>query len=147
MAGREVEVVAGAVQVGGHEREIVGAVLAVEAAAQLDAGDLGDGVGAVGLLQRAREQVLLAQRLRGLARVDAGAAEEDEPLHAVAERLADDVELDEQVVLDELPGLLPVGEDAAHLGGGDDDDVGPLLVEEPARRGLVGEVELVRARA
>ena len=142
MAGLQVEVVAGAVQVGRHEREVVGAVLAVEAAAQLDAGDLGDGVGAVGLLQRAGEQVLLLERLRGLARVDAGAAEEDQPLDARGERLVDEVELDHQVLLDELARLLPVGQDAADLGGGDDDDLGLLLGEEALRGALVGEIEL-----
>ena len=62
----------------------------------------------------------------------------------MAERLADEVELDLQVLVDELPGLLPVGEDAADLGGRDDDRVGPLLREEPAGRGLVGEVQLVQ---
>ena len=143
VAGAQVEVVARAVEVGRHEREAVRAVLAVEAAAELDAGDLGDRVGAVGLLQRAGEQVLLAQRLRGLARVDAGAAEEDDLARPGGLRLADDVGLDLEVLVDELPGLLPVCEDAADLGGRDDDDLGALLGEEAARGVLVGEVELV----
>ena len=58
------------------------------------------------------------------------------------ERLADEVELDEPVLLHELPRQLPVGHDAAHLGGGVDDGLRPLLREEPAGRDLVGEVEL-----
>ena len=82
VARAQVEVVAGAEQVGRHQREVVGAVLAVEAAAELDAGDLGDRVGAVGLLERSGQQVLLFERLRRLARVDAGAAQKDELLDA-----------------------------------------------------------------
>jgi hypothetical protein len=41
----QVVVVAGAVEVGRHDAAVVGAVLAVVALAELDAGDLGDGVG------------------------------------------------------------------------------------------------------
>ena len=138
----EVEVVAGAVQVRRHEREVVGAVLAVEAAAHLDAGDLGDRVRAVRLLQRAGEEVLLLERLRRLARVDAGAAEEDEAAHAVREGRLEEVRLDHEVVVDELPGLLPVGHDAADLGGGVDDHVGAVRVEERPHRRLVAQVDL-----
>ena len=64
VARAQVEVVAGAIEVGRHEREVVGAVLAVETAAQLDAGDLGDRVRPVGLLERTGQQVLLLERLR-----------------------------------------------------------------------------------
>ena len=71
VARAQVEVVAGAVEVGRHERQVVGAVLPVETAAQLDAGDLGDRVGAVGLFEGTGQQVLLFERLRRLARVDA----------------------------------------------------------------------------
>jgi hypothetical protein len=56
----EVEVVAGAVEVGGHDAAEVAPVLAVVALAELDAGDLGDGVGLVGGLERAGEQGVLA---------------------------------------------------------------------------------------
>ena len=55
----------------------------------------------------------------------------------------DEVGLDEQVVVDELPGLLPVRHDAADLGRGVDDHVGALLVEERPHRRLVAQVELV----
>ena len=72
----EVVVVVGAVKVGGHDAHIAGAVLAVAAFAQLDAGDLGDGIGLVGLFQRAGEKVVLPDRLRAIARVDATGTEE-----------------------------------------------------------------------
>ena len=85
VAGREVEVVARPVQVRGHERQVVGAVFAVEAAAKLDAGDLGQRVGAIGLFERAGEEVLLLQRLRRELRVDARATEEEQSFHVGAE--------------------------------------------------------------
>jgi hypothetical protein len=62
------------IEVRGHEGEIVRAVLSVEAAAELDAGDLGKGVGSIRLLEGAGEEVLLFQGLGSQARVDAGAA-------------------------------------------------------------------------
>ena len=143
VAGLQVEVVARAVEVGRHQGDAFRPVLAGEAAAQLDAGDLGDGVGAVGLLERAGEEVLLLERLRRQPGIDAGAAQEDEPLGTRAERLVDDVHLDGQVLLDEFVGVLPVRQDAAHAGGGQDHGLaagaGP---EEVSRLALVGQVEL-----
>jgi hypothetical protein len=76
----EVEVVARAIEVGGHHAAEVGAVLPVVGFAQLDAGDLGDGVGLVGGFQRAGEQRRFRHRLLGETRVDAGAAEEQQAL-------------------------------------------------------------------
>ncbi len=64
-----VVVVARAVQVGGHDAAVVhavaGAILAVVAFTQLDAGDFGYGVGLVGGLQRAGEQGALCHGLLG----------------------------------------------------------------------------------
>ena len=65
MRGVEVEVVAGAVEVGGHRGEVVRSVLAVVAPAHLDAGDLGQRIGAVGRLQRAGEEVLFVASAAG----------------------------------------------------------------------------------
>ena len=55
-----VEVVAGPVKVGRHDRAVVGAMLAVVAFAELDAGDLGDGIGLVRRLQHAGQERVLA---------------------------------------------------------------------------------------
>jgi len=53
----------------------LGAELAVVGLEELDAGDLGDGIGFVGGLERAGEEGLLAHGLLGQPRVDIGAAE------------------------------------------------------------------------
>ena len=78
VAGLEVVVVAGAVEVGGHGADEVVAVLAAVAVAEFDGGDLGDGVGAVGGLEGAGEQRVLGDGLGGVLGVDAAAAEVEE---------------------------------------------------------------------
>ena len=60
-----VVVVAVAVEVGGHHADEVRPVLVAVGLAELDAGDLGDGVGLVGRLQLPGEQIPLLQRLGG----------------------------------------------------------------------------------
>ena len=72
VAGLEVVVVAGAVEVGGHGADVVVAVLAAVAVAEFDGGDLGDGVGAVGGFEGAGEQRVLGDGLGGVFGVDAG---------------------------------------------------------------------------
>ena len=74
-------------------------------------GDLGDRVRLVGRLERAGEQVLLADRLRAVARVDAARAEEHQSLDAGEVGAVDQVGLDLQVLVKELPALSVVCED------------------------------------
>ena len=54
----------------------------------------------------------------------------------------DDIGLDHEVVVDEFGRIGGVGMDAADLGGGQVDLVGPCCGQEGAHGGLVGEVEL-----
>ncbi|GBE48596.1 hypothetical protein BMS3Bbin12_01776 [bacterium BMS3Bbin12] len=141
VGGLEVEVVAGAVEVGGHGADGVEAVLAPVGLAHLDAGDLGHGVPLIGRFQRTAQQVFFLDRLRGVLGVDAGGAEEQEFAHAGAVGDVDDVGLDEQVVANELGGPGVVGEDAADLGGDEEDVLGADFFEKGVYRRLVGEVE------
>jgi len=92
-----------------------GAVLAVVRLAHLQAGDLGDGVGLVGRLQRPGQQVFLAQRLRRQLRIDAGGAEKEQTFDAVPPCLVDHVVLDHQVVVDELRRISVVGVNPPNL--------------------------------
>lgn len=144
MAVFGVVVVARAVQVGGHDAAVVhavaGAVLTVVALTQLDAGDLGYGVGLVGGLQRAVEQGALCHGLRGELGVDAAGAQEQEPLHAVPESRVNHVGLHHQVLVDELGRVGVVGVDAAYFGGGHVNLGGLFLGKEGLHGGLVGEV-------
>jgi hypothetical protein len=138
-----VEVVLRTVEVGGHGRDGVKAVLDAVRLAHLDAGDLGDGVPLVGGLERAGEERVLRDGLRRELGVDAGGAEEEELADGAAlERRVDDVGLDLEVGGDEVAGVGGVGVDAADLGGGEDHVAGLLGGEEGLDVGLAGEVEL-----
>ena len=142
----EVEVVVRAVEVGRHRRDEVAAVLRPVGLAQLDAGDLRDGVGLVGRLERAGEQLLLGHRLRAVARIDAGAAEVQQLLHAVQVRRVHHGRVDHHVVVDELGRPRGVGQDAAD-GAGDEEDVLRAVRLEPVVHGrLVAQVELLAGR-
>lgn len=113
MALHQVEIVARAIEIGRHDGDEVAAVLPAVGLAQLDAGDLGDGVPLVGRLQRAGEQRRLGNRLRRQARIDARGTEQHQLLDAGAARGLHDVRLDHQIVVDELGRPRVVGVDAA----------------------------------
>jgi hypothetical protein len=87
-------IVAGAVEIGRHHRDEIGAVLLAVGLAQLDGGDLGDGVPFVGRLERAGQQRLLRHRLRRELRIDAGGTERQQLLDAAPERTTDDIQRD-----------------------------------------------------
>src|SRR3989441_660748 len=146
VARLEVVVVAGPVHVVRHDAEVARAVLAVVRPAHLDAGNLRQGVRAVGRLERPGEEVLLLDRLRAVARVDARGAEKEQLAHARLPGLLEDVGLDRQVLEDEVGGVALVREDAADLRRGEEHDFRALALEELAHRARIDEVELgVRA--
>ena len=70
-----VVIVAGPVEVCGHQADRIKAILLAQGFAELDASDLGDRIPLIGGLQRPREQRLLLDRLLGELRVDAAAAQ------------------------------------------------------------------------
>src|SRR5690606_40323097 len=117
------------------------AVLPVVGVAELDAGDLGDGVRLVRVFERARQQVLLADRLRTVSRVDAGRAQEQHALHAGLHRAVHEIGLDGQVLVQELASIGVVGVDAADLGGGGEDVGAPFGRQEGGHGGGVQQVE------
>ena len=139
-------VIVGPVEVGGHHGDVVRAVLAVEELAILEAGDLGQGVGLVGLLQRAGEQAALGHGLGRHAGIDAAGTQELELAAAVLPGGMDDVHLQNHVVVHEVGQRALVGHDAAHLGGCQEHVLRTLLCEEGLHLVLTGEVQLpVRA--
>ena len=96
------EIVVRPVKIGGQHAHGIEAVLAAVGLAHLDAGELGDGIGIVGGLERAGQQVFLAHRLRRELRVDAARSQEHQFGDAEAIRRVDDVGLDQQVVANEI---------------------------------------------
>lgn len=71
MAVLRMVVVAGAVQIGGHGADGVKAVLFAVGLTHLDAGYFGQGIGVVGGLQRAGEQIFFPDGLRAELGIDA----------------------------------------------------------------------------
>lgn len=108
MAVFRVIIVPGAVQVGGHRADGVKPVWLAVCLAH-DAGDFCQGIGIVGLLQRAREQALLLDRLGAQPRIDAGRTEEEQLLAAVAPGAVDNVVLDLQILEDKFRRIGGVG--------------------------------------
>src|SRR5437016_12180655 len=146
VAGLEVVVVAGPVHVVRHGAEVACAVLAVVGPAHLDAGGFRQGVRGVGRLERPGEEVLLLDRLRALARVDAAGAEKQQVAHAGLPGFLEDVGLDPQVLVDEVGGVALVRDDAANLRRGEEHDFRALALEELADRASIAAVGLgVRA--
>ena len=135
-----VVVVIWTIEVGWHHGDIVGAVLAIEVLAVLETRDLSQGVCLVGLLQLASKQATLGHGLRREAGVDATGAEEEEFLAAILPSRVDDVHLHDHVVVHEVGESRLVGDDAADLGGGEDDVVGFLNGEERLYGFLAAEV-------
>ena len=143
VGGIQVEVVAGAVEVGGRQGDGVESMLAMVGLAHLDAGDLGDGVELVGGLQSTGQEVFLLDGLRAELGVDAGTAQEQELFHTPVEGSVDDVVLHHQVGPDEVHGVGAVGQDPANLGGGHEHILGLLFQEELQHRALVFQVGLL----
>ena len=94
-------------------------------------------------LMRGRHRSEPVERLVREARVDAGGAEKEQPRDPASPGRIDDVRLDQKVLEDELGRVGVVGVDAADLGGGKVDVLGPLFGKEGAHGALVGEVELL----
>ena len=137
----QVEVVVGAIEVGGHGRDEVAAVLLMVGLAKLDAGDLGDGVGFVGRLQKAAEQVFLPHGLGAFPGVDAGGPQVEELFNVIKVGGVDHGGMNHHVVVDELGRPGGVGPDPAH-GPGHQEDVFRAVGLEPIVDGrLVAEVK------
>ncbi len=140
---RQIEVVARTIQVGRHGRDEVAAILTPVRLAQPDAGDLGDGVRLVRRLERTAQQILFADRLRAVARVDARAAEVEQPRHVVRPARLHDRGVDHQVVVDELGRARAVGQDAADRARDEENIIGAVGLEPVIHRRLIAQIELV----
>ena len=114
--------------------------------AELQPGDLGDGVGFVGRLERAREERLFLDRLRGELGINAGAAQKEDPFHPRLIGRLYEIRGDHEVVVEEVGGPGVVGVDTADFGGGDDDGLGPPRGHEIDGGPLVAQVEFGAGR-
>ena len=143
----QMEVVVGSIEVGGHHGYVVGAVLQVVALAHLQSGYLGYGILLVGVFQRAGQEAVLLHRLGSVLGIDAGAAQEEEFLHAMGVGLADDIALDLHVHHDEVGTVEHIGHDATHKGSGQHHCIRLFLIKELLDSILVGQVQFLVAPA
>ena len=72
MGGLQVKIVTRAIEIGGHNADKPGLVLAVIRLAHLYTGDLCNGIGLIGGLQITGKKVFLFHRLGAVFRVDTG---------------------------------------------------------------------------
>ena len=143
MAVLGVIIVVRAIEISRHDGDIVGAVLTIEKLAILETGDLGEGVGLVGLLELAGEQAALGHGLWRHAGVDARGAKELELLAAVLPSGMNDVHLQNHVVIHEIGKGGLVSDNAAYLSSSEEHVLGLLLGEEGLNGLLAGEVKLL----
>jgi hypothetical protein len=80
--------------------------------------------------------------LRAKLGVDAGRAQEEQPVGLCAVTCVDDVGLNNEVFADEVCGIEIIGQDAADLGRSQKHVIGAFLFEEGAHGDRVGQIQL-----
>ena len=75
MAGGEVEIVARAIEIGGHRRDEIASMLTSIGLAELQSRNFGNGVPFIGGFKRPGQQCALFNRLRRELRINAGGTE------------------------------------------------------------------------
>ena len=138
-----VVVVVGAIEVGGHNGNVIRAVLTVQEFAVLETGNFRQGVGLIGLLQFTGKQAAFLHGLRRHAGVDTGGAQELQLLAAVLPGRVDDVHFQRHVVIHEIGQCFLIGHDAADLGSSKEHILRLLLCKKRFHSILTGQVQLL----
>jgi len=137
----EVEIVVGAVDVGGDDaRKVVPELLAVRAAVDLEH-PLGVRVRLIRRVRRSLVEHGFIDRVLDRVREDACREAGDEFLHAEDVAEMDDVRVDEEVLLEHIDLLVHVLVEPADVRGQVDDIIGPYLAEHPL--GLPPDCQIV----
>ncbi len=117
------------------------AVLAAVELTKFQPRDLGDRIRFVGGLERAREERILLDRLGSELRIDAGAAEKEDPLHPGLIGRLNQIRGDHEIVVEEVGRVGVVGVDSSDFRGGDEDDIGTVFRHKLTGGALVAQVE------
>ncbi len=142
MARLRVEIVAGTIGVGQHRRDEVAAMLPAIGLSQLDPGDLGDGIGLVGRLERSSQERLFRDRLGGEPWIDAARAQEEELLDALGMGGLDEVHLDSEIVVQKVGRESIVGQDSSDPRRGHEHGLGPVCRHPGSNRPLVAQIQM-----
>ena len=143
MRSMQIEIVIRPVEIRRHARDEIFPILAGIGLAELDAGDLGDGIGVVRRLQRTREQRILHERLGGEFWINARTAEEEELRHTKVGCCLDDIVLNREVFDEELDRLLKIGGNASHSRGRIHDIVRTLGFKKNSHGGAIHQVQFL----
>ena len=146
VARSRVEVVARAVQIGGHQEDAGEPVLFAIGGEHHKQSLLGHTVGRVGLLGIPVPEACLRERHGGELRVGAHSTDLYELLHPATSGLLDHVQTHRHVGVEEAPRVVPVRTDPADLRGQMQHDVRLGLLEQPPHRERIGQVVLCASR-
>ena len=110
----QVKIIVRAVEVGGHPRNEVTAILGPVRLAEFDPGDLGNGIGFIGRLQVIAEEIFFPHWLRALPGIKAGGAQIKKLFDVIEMGGMDHGGVDHHVVVDEFRRPGGVGPDASN---------------------------------
>ena len=117
MAAFQVKIIVGAIQIRRHHRNKIGTVLQVETFAKLEAGNLGYGIGLVGIFQRAGQESIFVDRLSRITGINTAAAQKQKLLNPMTISRPDEVLLNLKVAVNKVRPVHIVGLNATHLSG------------------------------
>src|SRR3989344_7316084 len=102
MRSFQIEIIVRSIQVCRHDRDEIGAVLAVVALAHNNAGDFCDCVGTISLFKRTREKFVLMYRLGGKFRIDARTSKKKELFDTTCMGCLYNIEFNRKILANEI---------------------------------------------
>ena len=139
---RKIEVVFGTIQVGGHRRNEIAAVLTTVRLTQFDAGNLGDCVPLVRWFERTREQLLFGNWLSCMTRIDARTAEVQQLRDTHTMACFNHSSMDHEVVVNELGWTRAVSQNATDSARNQKHIIRTIVFKPSIHCTLVAEIEL-----
>ena len=140
----QVVIVAGTVEVGGHDADEVATVLSPVGFAELQVSNLSGDVRLVGRFQQTYQQRVLRNGLWGQLKVNAGGTQKQQLLNAVLVALPNGIALNQQVVGQKIGSVRIIGPNAAHFDGGQQHVLWLLLGKKVRHGSLVAQVHSLR---
>ena len=136
-------VVIGPIQVRRHHRDEIRSVLLVQELAVLQAGNLGQGIGLVSLLQRSGQEAGFGHRLRRESRIDTRGSQELQLLATVLPRRMDYIHLQNHVLVHEIRQRALVRDDAANFSRCKEHILRLLCLKERLHIGLARQIQFL----
>ena len=139
------KIITGTVEISRHDATEIGAVLAVVALAQLDAGNLSHRIGFIGRLERTAQKILLAHRLRRTTRIDAGRSKKQQTFYLVAPSMVDYVGFYLQIGANKFCRIAVVGMNSSNAGCCQIDGVNIVFIKKRIYLRSITEIKFLTA--